>query len=529
VAQERSQQAQADDRQPSQQAALLAIGQRIYREAMDGAGLPIKALGPAGVVLRGTDAACTSCHQRSGYGSSEGAYTIRPITGPALFQEQTLVEHAPRIKAQLGTRLRPAYTDATLARALRGGVDASGKPLESVMPRYALSDADLRALSAYLATLSAQDSPGVDAQEIHFATVIQPGVPPQRRRAMLDTLQAFVKDKTSNVRSNEQRREAGTMRMNRSYRKWVLEVWQLSGPSDTWDAQLQRFYDYQPVFALVGGLGKASWKPIHAFAERLEIPSVFAQADLPDTAAGNRYNFYFSRGLLLEAEVLARFVREQPPAPQALLQVYRANEGGLAASAAFKRALAGAQPVQDWLLDGAADAAFWDRVAAARPAGVVLWLEATDLAELPALSSDTLPLYGSSVLLDGKLPPALRQAGSNVRLIYPSDMPPRHEARLLRSKIWLHNKNIALTDEATQINAQFAMTVLSDAMGHIMDSFSRDLLVERLEHMVGQTPAPSMYKSVSLGPGQRFAAKGSSIVRLDENAQPKLLSDWIVP
>jgi mono/diheme cytochrome c family protein len=518
--------AQADD---AQHAALVAVGKRIYREAIDSNGVPLKALGPAGVVLEGKDAACVTCHRRSGYGGSEGKYNVRAITGPALFEDQTLVEHAPRIKAQLGTRQRPAYTALTLARALRGGVDSSAKPLESVMPRFPLSDRDVAALAAYLATLSASDSPGVDEEEIHFATVIQPGVSAERRRAMLDIMQAFVKDKTSNTRSNEQRREAGVMRMNRSYRKWVLHVWELSGPSEAWDAQLQNFYRQQAVFALVGGLGNASWQPIHAFAERMEIPSVFAQVDLPEIAAENFYNFYFSRGLTLEAEVLAKFLREQGDAPTSVLQIYRPDEAGLAASAAFTAAIAGNPVVQDLRLEGPADEAFWLGALAGKPGALVLWLGQADLGALPPMASGGLPVYGSYALLGGKVSSSLLGAGSNVRLIYPTDLPPRHDSRLLRTKMWLHAKNIALTDEPTQINTQFAMTLVSDAIGHIMDSFSRDLFVERIEHMVAQTPSPSIYQSVSLGPGQRFAAKGSSVVLLGEQGQLKILSDWIVP
>jgi hypothetical protein len=159
----------------------------------------------------------------------------------------------------------------------------------------------------------------------------------------------------------------------------------------------------------------------------------------------------------------------------------------------------------------------------------VLWLSKADLEALPANASGAIPVYGSYALLGGKVPSALASAGNNVRLIYPTDLPPRHESRLLRTKMWLHAKNIALTDEPTQINTQFAMTVVSDAVGHIMDSFSRDLFVERIEHMVAQTPSPSIYQSVSLGPGQRFAAKGSSVVLLGELGQLKTLSDWIVP
>ncbi len=513
----------------SEQQTLIAAGRRIYREAIDGAGLPIKARGPAGVVLEGSDAACMTCHRRSGYGTSEGKYSVRPITAKALFQEQTLAEHAPRIKAQLGMRQRPAYTLDLLARAIRGGTDSSGKPLESVMPRFALSDTDIRALAAYLATLSAQDSPGVDEEEIHLATVIQPGVSPERRRAMLDIMDAFVKDKTSNVRSNEQRRDAGIMRMNRSYRKWVLHVWELSGPSDSWDAQLKTYYEQQPVFAMVGGLGNASWKPIHAFAERMEIPSVFAQVDLPELDGENNYNFYFSRGLTLDAQALAKYLREPGGNTSSVLQIYRPDESGLAVSTAFKAAMAGGPGLQDLKLDGPLDEAFWKKAVATKPGAVVLWLGKADLEALPATAGATLPLYVSYALLDGKVPSALGNASGNVRMVYPSDLPPRHDSRLLRTKMWLHSKNIALTDESTQINTQFAMTVMSDALGHLMDSFSRDLLVERIEHLVAQTPSPSIYQSVSLGPGQRIAAKGRSVVSLGERGQLKSLSDWIVP
>ena len=509
-------------------AAWVALGQRIYREAVDTQGQTLRALGPSQIVMSGTDVACTTCHRRSGYGTAEGKYTVRPITGPALFQEQTMVEHAPRVKAQVGMHQRAAYTEATLARALRTGMDAAGKPLESIMPRYALSDNDVRALSAYLATLSAQDAPGVDAEEVHFATVIQPGVSPERRRAMLDIMQAFVRDKTSNVRSDEQRREAGIMRMNRSYRKWVLDVWELTGPAQEWPAQLDAHYRRQPVFALVGGLGASSWAPIHDFAERLQLPCVLPQVDLPAAAGSNAYTVYFSRGLALEAEVLARHLQEQAETGL-VVQVYRPTESASAAARAFRAALPSGTAVQDVVLTGAADAAFWRGVLADRPAQVLLWLEPADWAALPTEWPESSRLLGSYALLGNKGADAVVRSGKALQLVYPSDLPPRHDARMLRAKMWLHNKGIGFTDEATQVNTLFAMAVVSDAMGHIMDSFSRDFFLERVEHAVSQTPTPSLYQSISLGPGQRYAAKGSNIVQWGEKGPVKAVSGWVVP
>lgn len=514
---------------PVVSAERIETGQRIYREGITSAGAPIQAQTAALTQLSGKTVACVACHRRSGYGASEGQTTVRPITAGALFAEQTLPVHSPRIKAQLGSRQRPAYSPALLARAIRQGIDSEGKPLDSLMPRFALSDDDLSALVAYLGTLSAQPSPGVDDEQIHFATVIDGSVAPERKRAMLDIMQAFFKDKGANVRQNEQRREAGNMRMYRAYRKWVMHVWELNGSADTWGKQLEAYYRGQPVFALVGGLGQASWKPVHDFGERYEVPVVFPQVDLPVVTGENNYNLYLSRGLGLQAEVLGRHLKEQDEVKR-VVQVFRADDAGLSAKAGLRAALGTSKQVEDFPLIGPADSTFWGKLSASKADAMVLWLRPEDLNNAAQVSLQ-MPVYVSFDLLGGKLPAGLPKLGSMVRMVYPSDLSPRHESRLLRNKIWLHSKGIAITDEVVQMNTLFAMTMTSDALGHIMDSFSRDFFVERVEHAVAQTPTPSFYPGVSLGPGQRFAAKGSAVVTVLEGEKPtlKALSGWMVP
>lgn len=513
--------------------SLIAQGQRIYREGIGVSGEPLKAMAAAQSMLSGPSVACATCHRRSGHGASEGPFTIRPITAPALFQEQTQVITNPRIKAQLGTRQRAPYTEALLARAIRAGVDAGGQPLSPVMPRYALAEADMKAISAYLATLSDKSSPGVDEEDIHFATVIQPDVPHQQRRAMLDIMQAFVQDKNSNTRSDDRRREAGVMRMYRAHRRWVLHVWELKGPGESWGGQMEAYYREQPVFALVGGLGTTSWQPIHAFAERHEIPGLFPQVELPVVGGDNQYTLYFSRGVTLDAEALGKFLLKQPSEkPLKLVQVFRDDALGQVASAAFRRAVGGRAVVDDLVLEGTPDASMLRSAVSAQPDAWVLWLHANDARSVSTLvSRPSAPVYLSQAALGEPLPVDAANWAQDVRLVYPSDLPPRHAARLLRTKIWLHNKNIPITDEAIQINTQFAMTILSDAVGHIMDSFSRDYLVELVEHIVPLTPSPSMYPNVSLAPGQRFAAKGRTVVQLmdDPKVPLKALSEWLVP
>ena len=506
----------------------LALGQRIYREGIGAEGRPLMSLAAADTPLAGKPVACEKCHRRSGFGGTEGQLTIRPITALALTGQQEIGLHAPRVRARVGTRTRPPYTEALIARAIATGVDAAGEALDPLMPRYRLDAREMKAITAYLLTLSAQPSPGVDDRDIHFATVIQPGVSAEKRRAMLDVMHAFVKDKDANARHDEARRDAGNMRMYRAYRKWVLHEWELTGPRDTWGAQLDALYAKQPVFALVGGLGHESWQPIHEFSERQGVPTVFPQADLPMLSGPNQYTIYFSRGVTLEAQVLATYIRDQPEAGP-LVQVYRRDGPGAVAAAAFHAALKPETPIQDIALGGPVDAALWKAVAAAKPGAVVLWLGANDV-EQASLPGDT-PVYLSHQLLNGKRPEMLTNRVANLRLIDPGDLPPRREARLLRSKLWLHNKGIAPGDEAVQINTEFAMTVVSDVIGHMADSFSRDFFVERVEHVVAQTPMPSTFAQVSLGPGQRFAAKGASIVQLVPGDKPgmKALSAWIVP
>jgi hypothetical protein len=514
---------------PDSHAGRMEAGRRIYREGVLPSGRPLQAIGPGQIARNGADAACAACHRRSGHGGSEGQFVIRPVTGPALLQEQSAAVRSPRVKARLGSSVRPPYDEAALARAIRNGVDAAGKPLNSLMPRYALGDEEMKALTAYLFSLSAQPSPGVDERDIHFATVIQPGVAPERRGAMLEVMRAFIKDKDANTRSEEQRREAGNMRMYRAYRRWVLHVWELTGPSETWPEQLEAYYNKQPVFALIGGIGAGTWRPIHEFSERFEIPGIFPQVDVPSDTPADHYTFYLSRGVLLEAEVLARFLRDRGDQGR-IVQVYRSKGPGLAAATAFRAALKpdATLALEDRVLEGTAGESFWRAVAGAKHDALVLWLGAGDVDGGPAAGDGEV--YLSFSLLAAKRLDTIAGAAGNARVVYPAELPPKREARLLRNKHWLHSRGMALADEPVAINTLFAMAVVSDAVGHMADSFSRDYFIERVEHAASLTTMASVFQQVSLGPGQRFAAKGGSIVQVGaDHKVSKALSSWIVP
>ncbi len=547
----------------------VAQGRRIYREGLLGSGQPLVGTGAAGVRLSGPQAACITCHRRSGYGSSEGSVNVRAITGPALFGERVAPQapgaesiikaplrhalapaggeagaggaamaqaqalRAARGAAFAGARPRPAYDEALLARAIRQGVDVANHAMDPAMPRYELAEPDLRALTAYLRTLSAQIAPGVTEEQVHFATVIQPGVDAATRAAMLEVLQAFVRDRNLGRRAEQRREQAGLLRANRVYREWVLHVWDLSGEPALWPQQLAARYREQPVFALVGGLGAQDWSPIHDFCEAFELPEVFPQTSLPGNAGSGFYSIYLNRGAVLEARALARFLAADGERGAAPVQVFRDEGAGRVAAAAFREAWAA--PLAERVLRGPADAAFWSRLAAEHPgAPLILWLGENDLAGLAALAGAApapRSVYLSHGLGGERAALSWPEARLPLRVVYPLDLPAMRAARLEVVRQWMKNSGIALTHEEVQMNAYLAATVTGMAVTHSADTYSREYFVERVEHRMGTAVELSVFPRLSLGPGQRFASKGSYVAEFAGSGGPlpRIVSDWIVP
>ena len=164
----------------------------------------------------------------------------------------------------------------------------------------------------------------------------------------------------------------------------------------------------------------------------------------------------------------------------------------------------------------------------------MLWLPPKDLVDAEVLvepGSQVKAVYLSSTMQPEKRKGLAAESDGRVRLIYPLDLPQAREARLVTVKQWLRKKGIALADEKLQMNAYLAVSVTGEVVAHSMDTLSRDFLLERLEHMVGNSFVPTIYPRLSLGPGQRFASKGSYITQVGgaEDRQLSPVSDWIVP
>ncbi len=185
------------------------------------------------VKLRGDQVICAACHRRSGLGSMEGQEAVPAVTGDLLFQPLRL----PTSKPPLAPVLRPAYDAELLKRAIRDGVRSDGQPLGELMPRYDLSDEQLGSLIAYLDSLQSSSAPGVTDRDMHFATIIAGPVEPATRKAFVDVLETYFEQKNKETRHESYRASNAPWHkawIMAPYRKWVLHVWDIEGPPDSW-------------------------------------------------------------------------------------------------------------------------------------------------------------------------------------------------------------------------------------------------------------------------------------------------------
>lgn len=121
-------------------------------------------VGAAGMLLPATSLPCANCHGTDGLGRPEGG--VRP---PELSWSRLTSTYGQR---QINGRNYPAYTEGTLARAIREGRDPGNNHLDPAMPRFVLSMNDQRNLTAYLKRLADERDPGLTPDSLHLGTLL---------------------------------------------------------------------------------------------------------------------------------------------------------------------------------------------------------------------------------------------------------------------------------------------------------------------------------------------------------------------
>jgi cytochrome c553 len=517
-------------------AAAPTDGQRLYREGVLASGQALVGNRDASGEIHGQVAACVNCHRRSGLGAPEGRIVIPPITGTYLFHrgERPTNESA---EAATGQKMmgRVHYTEETVARAIRDGVGWDGRKLDTLMPRYALDDADMRNLLAYLQALSAGPVPGVDADTLDFATIIAPGADPAQRQGMLDVLNHFFSDRANEYFGGHSPVLQTMRRIHyRVARRWRLHVWELTGEPASWGAQLDQHYAAEPVFAVISGLGTGTWEPVHRFCERQSVPCILPNVDLPAGGNNDFYNIYFSQGVLLEADLLAARLADEGAATRRIVQVYRAGAPEQAAADALRRKMQDAQwEVTDHVL--AANAPAGDLASAFRGiapgTALALWLRPSDIEALPATPPAAAHVYVSG-LLGGMEEMPLAPAWRGVaRVTYLFNLPQARTIALRYPLTWFENSHIPVVAQRVQVNTYIACQVLSQAVGDVLGDFVRDYLIEQIENMLSKRVFNGYYGNLSLGPGQRFASKGGYFIHFTQDRGKAIEADgdWTVP
>lgn len=516
----------------------LSAGEKLYRQGILPGGSELTGARDSGTGVAGGSAACVSCHRRSGLGNVEGDIVIPPIIAKYLYRsraansEDLSLPHVPGWVPHGWV-----YSDETLAKAIRTGVRPDGQSMNPLMPHYALDDSSMAVLINYLKDLTSQPVPGVTDTTLHFATIVTPDADPVEKKAMLEVLQRFFAIQEKVIAAESRPMRASREIMYRVTRRWQLHVWELSGAPDTWERQLDEHLNIEPVFAVISGLGRNDWRPIHRFCERNAVPCLLPNIDLPVVSEHDFYPVYYTRGVLLESDLIAaRLASDGAPHLKRIVEVYRLNDIGAPAAADLEskvRTLG--LPVIRRPLPAAARAAGAAGDVEKALAGLghddalVLWLRPADLAALRGRPPSPV-IYVSGLMAgleSAPLPAAWREL---TRLTYPFDSPEQRRVRMNFPLGWFKVQGIAVTAERVQTDTYLSCVILSETLGHMLDSFVRDFLLERMEMMLSRRLVNGYFAHLGLAPGQRFASKGGYLVHLADGGGKVIIdSDWITP
>jgi hypothetical protein len=535
----------------------------MYRRGILPSGRTMKGILQGNIAADSTIFTCSGCHLRSGMGAVESSVLSLPVTGKALFSP-LLAGHfnmglpslfqgmQPGIKMSIPwfkpvVSGRPAYTEQTLADALRKGIDPAGRKLSSPMPAYPLTDEEAKILILYLRNLSVELSPGVADNRLNFATIVTEGVSREDREAMIMPLRAFMQIKNSRADVMRSRKRVADL-IGGPSRQFSLDVWELKGTADTWRTQLEEYYRKKSVFALLGGIAAGEWTPIHQFCEQQKIPCILPITDFPVVSDQDWYTLYFSKGLIQEAEAVAEYLYELPGfVPDTpIVQVFFDNREGDELSRGFHRTWSkagGSSLINITIREGQViGESFWQHLTADYPGAVfILWLSAKDLGGIEELAkgkSKPRSVFLSSTLLKDKiyaLPDSIRNF---TYLTYPYRLP--EEANDLKKppqmnqmnipisvEAWLKARNLQSANVALSSRAFFMTQLLSQVLLHMEGNFYRDYFLDLFDMLADQTTSAD-YPRLSFGPGQRYAAGGCYIVQLSNDKNPVLIkkNEW---
>ena len=451
-----------------------AAGRALFRHGIGAAGAVAATLGAGQVPVQATAMPCASCHGRDGRGRPEGAVVPPDITGPVL--------GAPAERPGLGRRR--GYDRAAIIRAVTLGIDAEGRVLDLVMPRYRLSLEDAGHLVAYLQSLGMAAEPGVTPDRLVLGTILAREDAPEGAvlRAFIDRLDT-----------------AGGL-----FGRQVELVARPAVPSPA--EAVRRLLAERPVFALVAPWIAHDERAIADFAEADGVPMIGAETLFPDAAGpAQRYLFFLDGGVPAEARILAQEAGRLGPAKLALLE--RADlPAGDAAAAMFARA---GTPVLRRRLGEADEPEALARDLAEAGIGRILWLApgldgfaaaAAGAGYRPALLA---PAEFGAFLLDHPMQPAL--------LAFRSAPGDQTTEALQAYRELAAAYHLPAADQPAQLRALVAIRLAVDALERVGRDLTRERLVTALEAV--RDFRSGLLPPISFGQSRRIGSTGVWLLR----------------
>jgi ABC-type branched-subunit amino acid transport system substrate-binding protein len=456
-------------------------GKRLYREGVSSSDAQLIArVGASDMSVPASVLPCASCHGSDGRGRAEGG--VRP---PSLDWQRLALGQGER---QANGRSYPAYADASLAKAIQHGVDPAGNRLDPAMPRFELTFADQRNLTAYLKRLAEDRDPGVEEGVLRLGTLLPTSGPLVEAGHVV---RAVLEDGLAQL--NQQGGVHG--------RRLELVVLDPGTDADSAERALNRLLDEEQVFTLISPLAPMLDQRLANLLAPQNVPMIGSTP----RSGGSAQIFDPLPGLATQLLSLAGHARASLGlAADGLRVVYAGNEqAALAEQVREHLQQQGWTPAPIQAFDGQA----------VDGQGIVFVGRAPAFAALASAlqaAGRTPYLFAASSQVASAVAELPAQWSQRVFLAYPYVPGDWTEQGLATLAALQQRQGLDPRQASLQVNTLCALRLLSEALKQIGRDASREQLVAALEGLhdvtTGLTPV------LGFGPGRRQGMAGAHVV-----------------
>lgn len=476
-------------------ASALEEGEVIYMKGTDAEGNVIPAV--LNDLKSDSPLGCVNCHRESGFGSSESGQTFPPVSWHFLGRNQPEDDSSRFYNIQ---NKRQAYDADSFFRLLTSGVNSNGDIADGRMPKYALTRQQSDSLIQYLKNIHVGDDPGVDADVMRFATLVDKRLPQQQRDQHIAFLKRLFEMKNGLSRGELKRKLHSPIQkapQYESYRSWELVVWELPEDTSQWLDLLSQYYQQTPVFSIIRPRVVDDYNVIAGFCTDNKISCFFPSGD--NLPAGDFYNYVFRNRPKQTVDYLNKKSRTSS---RPLLY--------LDAQSAIK-------PLDDAMVDLPMLAELdlvklqqqYER-SCEQDAELLVKLgvgQAGALEQLGCSGDDKLKI---TILTDSstgyKAISDYLQQHSDSRLCWASDYDKvlKRNFRRIRVNAMVNRFNIENPDEEELAKTLLTYGLLTDSLHKMAGNFSRVYMLEIIEHMLNSFLNYTYFSSISGAPYQRY-------------------------